>query len=185
MRFTVMAAERAPTMATMIQAIWRQEGQAMPRAYRAASSAPVRAKGSAKMECSNLIISSTVRKRLGLAFGPGLITVRRGLDLKRLAQLLVLAFPGELAILGEPELRQHAADVLGHKIIDRPRLVIERRDGRHDHRASLLRTQHVFKMDAAEGRIANAEHQPAAFLERDIGGARNEVIAGARGDDGK
>src|ERR1700733_8575660 len=111
MRFTVMAAERAPTMATIIQAIWRQEGQAMPwayRAYRAASRAPVRAKGSAKMECSNLIISSTVRKRLGLAFGPRLITVRCGLYLKCLAQLLALAFPGELAILGEPELRQHA-----------------------------------------------------------------------------
>src|SRR5579872_6474219 len=136
-----MAAERAPTMATIIQAIWRQEGQAMPRAYRAASSAPVRAKGSAKMECSNLIISSTVRKRLGLAFGPGLMTVRCGLYLECLAQLLALAFPGELAILGQPELREHAADELGDKIFDRLRLVIERRNGRHDHRASLLRAQ--------------------------------------------
>src|SRR5579872_2245381 len=166
-----MAAERAPTMATIIQAIWRQEGQAMPRAYRAASSAPVRAKGSAKMECSNLIISSTVRKRLGLAFGPALITVRCGLYLKCLAQLLALAFPGELAILGESELRQHAADVLGHQVFDGPRLVIERRNRWHDHRASLLRAQHVFKMDAAEGRIPDAEYQPAAFLERDVGGA--------------
>ena len=60
-RFMVMAAERAPTMATMIQRSWRHVGNAP--AERAASSAPTSAKGSAKTECSNLIISSTMRMR--------------------------------------------------------------------------------------------------------------------------
>ena len=61
-RFIVIAAERAPTMATTIQAICTQEGQAP--ANRAASSAPTNANGSANTECSILIISKTVRMRL-------------------------------------------------------------------------------------------------------------------------
>jgi hypothetical protein len=61
MRFMVMAAERAPTIATTIQRSWRQVGKAP--AERAASSAPTSAKGRAKIECSNLIISSTMRMR--------------------------------------------------------------------------------------------------------------------------
>src|SRR5580704_13012125 len=62
MRLMVMAAERAPTMATIIQRICRQVGRPPPT--RAASSAPTNAKGRAKMECSNLIISRTVCTRL-------------------------------------------------------------------------------------------------------------------------
>ena len=56
MRLKVMAALRAPTMATISQKTCRQAGQP-----RAASIAPVSANGSAKTECSNLIISSVVR----------------------------------------------------------------------------------------------------------------------------
>src|SRR5215469_14192991 len=61
MRFMVMAADRAPTIATMIHAIWRQAGK--PPAARAASNAPTSANGRAKTECSNFIISRTVRIR--------------------------------------------------------------------------------------------------------------------------
>src|SRR5215470_5532817 len=61
MRFMVMAAERAATIATMIQAIWRQAGK--PPSARAASNAPTSANGRAKTECSNFIISRTVRIR--------------------------------------------------------------------------------------------------------------------------
>jgi hypothetical protein len=53
-----MAAERAETMATSIQSSVERLG--MPCA---ASKAAVSAKGSAKMECSDLIISSVMRIR--------------------------------------------------------------------------------------------------------------------------
>ena len=56
MRLNVIAALRAPTMATISQKSCRSVGQP-----RTASSAPVSAKGKAKTECSNLIISSVVR----------------------------------------------------------------------------------------------------------------------------
>src|SRR2546425_11043257 len=68
MRFTVMAAERAPIMATMMQRCCRSAGQECA-VTRAASSAPVSANGRANTECSNLIISRTVRMRLGLIQG--------------------------------------------------------------------------------------------------------------------
>src|SRR6185437_194591 len=61
MRLIVMAAERAPTMATMIQKICSHVGQCP--ASRAARRAPTRANGRAKTECSILIISKTVSMR--------------------------------------------------------------------------------------------------------------------------
>jgi len=62
----VIAAERAATMATTIHKICRTEGHPC-RVHRAASNAPVSAKGSANIECSNLIISSTVLIRLAIS----------------------------------------------------------------------------------------------------------------------
>ena len=56
-RLNAMAAERAATMATMIQANCRSVGQPF-----AASMAPQSAKGSTKTECSHLIISRVVRR---------------------------------------------------------------------------------------------------------------------------
>src|SRR6185312_7905357 len=56
MRLKVMAALRAPTMATTIQPSTPHGGQPP-----AASMAPSSAKGRAKTECSNLIISSVRR----------------------------------------------------------------------------------------------------------------------------
>src|SRR6266568_8136872 len=112
MRFIVMAAERAATMAARIHAIWRSVGQPCVVA-RAASSAPVSANGRAKTECSNLIISSTVRMRLcsriRLRLGATSISFGR-LYFECLAQ--GLPFPGELAVLRQSQLHQHAAAVL-------------------------------------------------------------------------
>ena len=54
-RLNPMAAERAPTMATVIQRIVLHGGTPL-----AASSAPVKAKGKAKIVCSNLIISRMI-----------------------------------------------------------------------------------------------------------------------------
>jgi hypothetical protein len=56
MRLKVIAAERAPTIAAVIQASCHADGSP-----RAASTAPKKAKGSAKSVCSILIISSVVR----------------------------------------------------------------------------------------------------------------------------
>ena len=40
-------------------------------------------------------------------------------------------------------------------------------------------------MNAAEGRISNTEDELAAFLERNIGGTRDEIVAGAVGNCGQ
>ncbi len=55
-RLKAMAQERAATMATRIQRTVRQAGRPL-----AARMTAVKAKGSAKMECSHLIISRVVR----------------------------------------------------------------------------------------------------------------------------
>ena len=56
-RLNAIAADRAAIMATTIHRSWREEGNPP-----AASIAPQRAKGSAKIECSHLIISRVTRK---------------------------------------------------------------------------------------------------------------------------
>src|SRR5277367_1155577 len=128
MRFTVIAAERAATMATTIQTNWRRVGQ--PRGgwcvARAASNAPVRANGSANTECSNLIISSTVRMR------PAIAKLRLCLFYARLTR------PAIHILLRKLDLREYAANILRHQIVDRLRMMIKRRNRRHDHRTGLL-----------------------------------------------
>ena len=69
-----MAADRAATMATTIHATVRQPGSPP-----AASSIAVSANGSAKIECSHLIISSVVRILLRIpAIGGNLYSNRAG-----------------------------------------------------------------------------------------------------------
>src|SRR5256885_6763822 len=165
MRLTVMAAERAETMATTIQRTWRREGQPCD-VKRAASSAPVSANGSAKMECSNLIISRTVRMRPAMA-ASGLRFLRFGMR----------TGPAVHPILSETNLRKHAANVLRYEIVDCFRLMIERRNRRHDDRAGSLRPYHILKMNAAEGRVSDAEDEQigrASCREKsvDLGGRR-------------
>src|SRR5256885_1900050 len=170
MRLMVMAAERAETMATTIQRIWRKEGQPCD-VKRAASSAPVSAKGRAKMECSNLIISRTVRMRPAMA-PSGLRFLRFGMR----------TGPAVHPILSETNLSKHAANVLRYEIVDCFRLVIERRNRRHDERAGSLRPHHIFKMNAAEGRVSDTEDELSSFFEHDVSGARDQVVARAAGD---
>src|SRR5580765_767187 len=106
MRLMVIAAERAETMATTIHRTWRREGQSCD-VKRAASSAPVSAKGSAKTECSNLIISRTVRIRPAMA-ASGFRFLRFGMR----------TGPAVHLILSEANLRKHAANVLRYEIVD-------------------------------------------------------------------
>src|ERR1035441_9219636 len=63
-RLNAMAAERAPIMATTIQASFPPIPADWYPPSRNPSSAPVSAKGRAKTECSNLIMSSVRRRRL-------------------------------------------------------------------------------------------------------------------------
>src|SRR6266852_7534699 len=128
MRFMVIAAERAATIATTIHKIWRSEGQ--PRCVaRAASSAPVSANGSANTECSNLIISSTILMLLAIS---KLRTTSRLRFFRR-----GCARPAIHFVLLEANLREDAANVLRNEIVDRFRLVIKRRHRGHNHRSGL------------------------------------------------
>src|SRR6266478_2749609 len=125
MRFMVIAAERAATIAMTIHRICRSVGQPLAPwcVARAASSAPVSANGSANTECSNLIISSTVRMR------PVITKSCLGLFSRRLPRPAVHFF------LWQIDLREDAADVLCDQVVDRFWLVIKRRNRRHDHGA--------------------------------------------------
>src|ERR1039458_3639023 len=62
-RLKAMAALRAPTIAATIQSTFGASPETVKPPSRKASSAPVRAKGRAKTECSNLIMSSVRRRR--------------------------------------------------------------------------------------------------------------------------
>lgn len=88
-------------------------------------------------------------------------------------------------MLGEGDLGEDAADVLGNEVVDGSGLVVEGRDGGHDDGAGLLGAEHVFQVDAAEGGVAHAEDKLAGFLEHDVGGAGHEVVAQAAGDGGE
>src|SRR5689334_3098902 len=112
MRLMVIAAERAETIAAIIHRIWRNVGQPC-EVKRAARSAPVSAKGSANTECSNLIISRTVRMRPAMA-ASGLRFLRFG----------VRAGPAVHLILSETDLSEHAANVLRNEVVDGLRMMI-------------------------------------------------------------
>src|SRR5690242_15867518 len=119
MRLIVIAKERAPIIATTIHAICSHVGQAAlpPFAWtvRAARSAAVSANGSAKMECSNLIISSTVRMRLVFICGIE-SSIPKPLRFARAG--FRAAFPAILLLLRKAELPQRAANKLLHQFVN-------------------------------------------------------------------
>src|SRR6266446_5753809 len=173
MRFMVMAAERAATIATTIHKIWLSEGHPCLVA-RAASNAPVSANGSANTECSNLIISSTILMRLAISelCAKSRLRFFRGGRARSAVHLF----------LREANLRQDAANELRNKIVDRFRLVIESRYRGHNHRTGLLRPQHVFQMNAVDRRVANTQNEFPAFLEHHVRRSRDQIVADAVGD---
>src|SRR5690348_471660 len=141
MRFMVMAAERAPTMATMIQKICQAMVRAAGQSARpecSASKAATRAKGSAKTECSNLIISSTVRMRLWLGTFGANFWWATGSSLA-----MVAALPVILVVLREIEMREDAVDVLRDDIVDGFWRVVKSGSGGHDERAGVVKGEHV------------------------------------------
>ena len=106
---------------------------------RAASSAAVSANGSAKMECSNLIISSTVRMRLSSSvnFQPSFASAG-----------FRAAFPSILLFLRQINLGQRAANILLDEIVDCLRRIIKRGNDGHHYSAGFLGAQHVLQMHA-------------------------------------
>src|SRR5215468_10570827 len=138
MRLMVMAAERAETIAMIIQRICRSVGQPCD-VKRAASNAPVSANGKANTECSNLIISRTVRIRPAIALSPCLLGLGGILFRMR-------AGPAIHLVLSQADLSEHSANVLHYEIVDRFRMVIVRRDGGHDDCSGGLCANHVVEM---------------------------------------
>src|ERR1700681_581832 len=91
-----------------------------------------------------------------------------------------LSFPAIHLLLRQSYLREDAVDVLRDEIVDRLRLMIKRRNRRHDDSPRLLRAQHILQMNPAEWRIAHTQHQASALLQANIGGARNQIVARSR-----
>ena len=104
-----------------------------------------------KTECSNLIISSTVRTRPGdfadVEEACGVAAFCGASELCGVCGIVtsgIRFFRGQTArppvhlILRQTNLRQHPANILRNQIVDGLRMMIERRHRRHNHRASLL-----------------------------------------------
>jgi hypothetical protein len=86
-RLKVIAADRAPTIATVIQMSFEIQKLAVwGGMLRAASAAPKKAKGSANSVCSILIISSVIRSRsviVILDFTTGILAMREKVSKNR------------------------------------------------------------------------------------------------------
>ena len=76
-------------------------------------------------------------------------------------------------------MREDAVDVLRDDFIDGFWRVIKRGSGGHDERASVVKAQHVFDVDAIERRFAEAEDQFAALFEANVSSAGEQVVAHA------
>jgi len=85
---------------------------------------------------------------------------------------LLFPFPSKLPGLFKAQAGQDTATELCDQVVDGFGPVIERRDDREYHRSRGLRAQHVLKMDAVEGRVANRQDELAPFLQADVRGAR-------------
>ena len=77
----------------------------------------------------------------------------------------------------DPELIQHPRHGVIDHLVERARVDVERRHRRQDDRPHPRELEHVLEMDLAERRLANRQQQPAALLQRDVGGAMHEAVA--------
>src|SRR5690606_8004327 len=76
----------------------------------------------------------------------------------------------------EPELVEHATgDVVEH-VVQRLRLVVEGGDGREHDGAGSADGEQVLQVDVAQRRLPGQQHQRAALVEDDVGGAGDEVV---------
>src|SRR5271166_5090575 len=82
----------------------------------------------------------------------------------------------------DPELIDDAADHVVRHLLNRggPRVIGHRR--REDHRTRARQIVHVLQVDLAQGSLPCDQNEPAAFLQRDVGGAGDQVVAEADPD---
>ena len=85
----------------------------------------------------------------------------------------------------DPEMIEYAGHDEVDQVFDALGLVVEARVGGKNHRSRAREPQHVFQMQGGERRLARHQDQLAAFLERDIRRALDEVVREARGDRGQ
>jgi hypothetical protein len=87
--------------------------------------------------------------------------------------------------LGQIKLTENAADILLGEVVNCFGPVVESGHGGHDDGAGIVGPQHVLKMDAIEGSLADAEDERAAFLEADVSGAGEQIFGEAVSDFGE
>ena len=176
MRLMVMAAERAATMATTIQSSWRHvgqpyggeaRGQQRPGQARMAERTPM-------LELDHFEHGAETSAVSCGGYAHAFASFAEAEPVQR-----------NISCLWQVHLREDAANILRHKVVDGFRRMIESGNRWHDDGSGLLRAQHVLQMNAVERRIADAEYELAIFLEHHIGGARHKVVAGACGDFGE
>ena len=169
MRFMVIAAERAATIATTIQRNCLTVGQLCLRGARRQQRP-----GQRKRQREHGVLELDHLQHG--ADSPG-IRVYASAFLAA-----ALTFQRYIFSCGNPSLRQHPAHILLHQIINRSAAVIKSWHHGHDHRAGLLRPQHILQMDAAERCFTHAQNQLAFSLSADIRRAREQIVARAIGD---
>src|ERR1700722_13147018 len=99
--------------------------------------------------------------------------------------LRMLTLPAVLFFLGEAELGQDAVGEMGDDVVDGFGRVVEGGHGGHDGGTGVVDAEHVFEVDAVEGRFPEAEHQGAALFQADVGGAGKQIVGYAGGDGGE
>src|SRR6476469_420209 len=90
--------------------------------------------------------------------------------------------PAAHELVVETELVEAAPDDEVHQVVDRACAVVEARSEEEDDRPCLPYAQHVFEVDQRERRLARAEHELAALLERHAHRTLDQVRHRAGGD---
>jgi len=87
--------------------------------------------------------------------------------------------------LGKADVLQDAVDEVAGDVVDGEWLIVEGGDDGEDRGAGFSDRGHVANVNEVEGSFADAEDEWTALLERDVGGALDEVGGEAMGDAGE
>ena len=71
----------------------------------------------------------------------------------------------------EVELVEQTQDGLVDDVVDRVRLVVERRHRRADRHTHIREGEHVAQVDRVQRRLSHGQDEPAPLLQHDVGGA--------------
>ena len=87
--------------------------------------------------------------------------------------------------MGKADVLQDAVDEVAGDVVDGLRVVVEGGDDGEDRCAGFSDCGHVANVDEVEGSFADAEDEWTALLERDVGGALDEIGGETMRDAGK